>query len=85
MSMNPFKAKKSAPSPEEAMKKLRETEDMLSKKSEFIESQIQAQLATAKKHGTKNKRQALQALKKKRRLEKQQEQIGNFGRTFKCL
>lgn len=80
--MNPFKTKKSAPTPEEAMKKLRETEDMLSKKSEFIESQIQAQLATAKKHGTKNKRQALQALKKKRRLEKQQEQIGSYLLAF---
>ena len=62
--------------PEEAIQKLRETEEMLNKKSEFIETKIAAELANAKKFGTKNKRQALNALKKKKRLEKQQEQIG---------
>ncbi|CAG5113964.1 Oidioi.mRNA.OKI2018_I69.chr2.g8052.t1.cds [Oikopleura dioica] len=57
------------------MNKLRETEDMLTKKSEFIESQIQDQLALAKKHGMKNKKLALKALKKKRLLEAQQDKI----------
>ena len=65
-------------SPEEAIQKLRETEEMLNKKSEFIETKIAAELANAKKFGTKNKRQALNALKKKNRLQKQQEQIGSF-------
>ena len=49
---------------------------MLTKKSEFLEKKIETELATAKKHGTKNKRAALSALKRKKRLEKQQEQIG---------
>lgn len=71
-----FGSKKKEPTPEEAMNKLRETEDMLAKKSEFIEAQIQEQVGIAKKHGLKNKRLALQALKKKRRLEAQQVQIG---------
>lgn len=67
--------KKNQPSPQEAIQKLRETEDMLLKKSDFLEKKIESELATAKKHGTKNKRAALNALKRKKRLEKQQEQI----------
>jgi len=67
--------KKNQPSPQEAIQKLRETEDMLLKKSDFLEKKIEQELATAKKHGTKNKRAALNALKRKKRLEKQQEQI----------
>ena len=68
--------KKKPPSPQEAIQKLRETEDMLSKKQEFLEKKIETELASAKKHGTKNKRAALNALKRKKRLEKQLEQIG---------
>lgn len=45
-----------APSPQDAIQKLRETEDMLSKKQEFLEKKIEAELLTAKKNGTKNKR-----------------------------
>merc|ERR1712212_1307328 len=43
--------------------------------SDFLEKRIEQELASAKKHGTKNKRAALNALKRKKRLEKQQEQI----------
>merc|ERR1712226_430083 len=67
--------KNKQPSPQEAIQKLRETEDILLKKSDFLEKKIEQELATAKKHGTKNKRAALNALKRKKRLEKQQEQI----------
>ena len=70
--------KKKAPTPQEAIQKLRETEDMLTKKQEFMEKKIEQELASAKKHGTKNKRAALNALKRKKRLEKQLEQIGGF-------
>ncbi|NP_001085880.1 charged multivesicular body protein 4c [Xenopus laevis] len=63
------------PSAQEALFKLRETEEMLTKKQEYLEKKIELELATAKKHGTKNKRAALQALKKKKRLEKQLAQI----------
>ena len=44
------------PSPQQAIQKLRETEGMLSKKSEFLEKKIENELAAAKKHGMKNKR-----------------------------
>ena len=47
---------KAAPSPQEAIQKLREVEEMLSKKSEFLEKKSEQELATAKKNGTKNKR-----------------------------
>ncbi|XP_072371388.1 charged multivesicular body protein 4b [Scyliorhinus torazame] len=63
------------PSPQEAIQKLRETEDMLTKKQEFLEKKIDQELLTARKHGTKNKRAALQALKRKKRYEKQLAQI----------
>ncbi|XP_029001567.1 charged multivesicular body protein 4c [Betta splendens] len=63
------------PSPQEAIHRLRETEEMLTKKQEYLEKRIEQELALAKKHGTKNKRAALQALKKKKRLEQQLTQI----------
>ncbi|KAM9307797.1 charged multivesicular body protein 4c [Gastrophryne carolinensis] len=69
------KSKKGAPSAQEALFRLRETEEMLTKKQEYLEKKIQHELATARKHGTKDKRAALQALKRKKRLEKQLLQI----------
>ncbi|OXB58930.1 hypothetical protein ASZ78_012194 [Callipepla squamata] len=63
------------PSPQEAIQRLRDTEEMLSKKQEFLEKKIEQELAAARKHGTKNKRAALQALKRKKRYEKQLAQI----------
>lgn len=59
----------------EAIQKLRETEDMLIKKQEFLEKKIEIEMDIAKKNATKNKRVAIQALKKKKRLAKQLEQI----------
>ncbi|XP_070815775.1 charged multivesicular body protein 4b-like [Chaetodon trifascialis] len=64
-----------APTPQEAVQRLRETEEMLAKKQDFFEKKIQQELSTAKKNGTKNKRAALQALKRKKRYEKQLAQI----------
>ncbi|XP_022073951.1 charged multivesicular body protein 4b [Acanthochromis polyacanthus] len=64
-----------SPTPQEAIQKLRETEEMLAKKQEFLEKKIDHELMTAKKNGTKNKRAALQALKRKKRYEKQLTQI----------
>lgn len=77
--------KNKQPTPQEAIQKLRETEDMLTKKADFLEKRIEQELASAKKHGTKNKRAALNALKRKKRLEKQQEQIGKFTSTVEVL
>ena len=44
------------PSPQVAIQKLRETEEMLNKKSEFLEKKIEQETAQARKHGLKNKR-----------------------------
>lgn len=64
-----------APTPQEAVQRLRETEEMLAKKQDFLEKKIDHELMTAKKNGTKNKRAALQALKRKKRYEQQLAQI----------
>jgi len=64
-----------APTPQEAIQRLRETEEMLQKKSDFLEKKIEQELGIARKNGTKNKRAALQALKRKKRYEKQLQQI----------
>ncbi|XP_065166813.1 charged multivesicular body protein 4 [Atheta coriaria] len=64
-----------APTTGEAIQKLRETEEMLIKKQEFLEKKIELEITTAKKNASKNKRAAIQALKRKKRYEKQLQQI----------
>lgn len=53
-----------APTPQEAIQKLREVEEMLVKKSNFLEAKMTQEIATAKKHGTKNKRRKLRKMPK---------------------
>lgn len=50
------KKEPAAPSTAEAIQKLRETEDMLIKKQEFLESKIDNEVLIAKKNASKNKR-----------------------------
>lgn len=69
------KSKAKAPSPGEAIQKLREVEETLTKKQEYLEKKRDEELLIIKKNGTKNKRVSLQALKRKKRIEKQLEQI----------
>lgn len=69
------KSNDKAPTPQEAIEKLRAIEEMLIKKSEFLERKIQIELENAKKQGKANKRAALLALKRKKRFEKQLQQI----------
>ncbi|XP_050737112.1 charged multivesicular body protein 4c-like [Eriocheir sinensis] len=64
-----------APTAGEAIQKLRDTEEMLIKKQDFLEKKIQQEIKIAKQNGTKNKRVALQALKRKKRYDKQLQQI----------
>jgi hypothetical protein len=68
-------SKQSAPTPAEAIQKLREVEEMLHKKQEYLEKKQNEELDIIKKNGTKNKRVSLQALKRKKRIDKQLEQI----------
>ncbi|CAG0904539.1 unnamed protein product [Darwinula stevensoni] len=69
------KKKDAPPTTGDAIQKLRETEEMLIKKQDFLEAKIAQELQNAKKHGTKNKRAAISALKRKKRYEKQLQQI----------
>lgn len=64
-----------APTTSEAIQKLRATEEMLVKKQEYLEKKIEQELVIVKKNGTANKRVAIQALKRKKRYEKQLQQI----------
>jgi len=63
------------PTAGDAIQKLRETEEMLIKKQDFLEKKIQDEIKTARQNGTKNKRVAIAALKRKKRYEKQLQQI----------
>lgn len=47
---------RSSSSPQEAINRLRETEAMLTKKQEYLETRIEQEIMIAKKNGTKNKR-----------------------------
>ena len=49
-------SKEKAPSPQEAIQKIRDVEDLLNKKSQYLEKKIEGELDTARKNGTKNKR-----------------------------
>lgn len=69
------KKKEAAPTTQEAIQKLRATEDLLQKKSNHLETKIADEISAARKAGTKNRRVALNALKRKKRLEKQLLQI----------
>merc|ERR1711963_965925 len=59
----------------ESIQKLRENEEMLMKKQDFLEKKVDAETATARKNAKTNKRVALAALKRKKRYEKQLQQI----------
>lgn len=50
------KEKDEGPTPGEAIQKLRETEEMLYKKQEFLEKKIEEYTLLAKKNASKNKR-----------------------------
>ncbi|KAI6217119.1 Charged multivesicular body protein 4b [Aphelenchoides fujianensis] len=81
--MSIFSRKKEAASgTNESLKKIQDTEEMLQKKQEFLERKIEQELLTAKKHGTANKRMALQALKRKQQYQKQLAQIDGSLNTL---
>ncbi len=49
-------SKEKAPTPQEAIQKIRDVEDLLNKKSQYLEKKIEDELDIARKNGTKNKR-----------------------------
>jgi len=70
-----FKKKEESKTTAEAIQDLRQNEDMLLKKQEFLEKKIETEIETARKNAKTNKRLALTALKRKKRYEKQLQQI----------
>ena len=70
-----FGKKESAPSTPETINKLRDTEDMLLKKQEFLEQKVENEVSVARKNAKTKKRAALAALKRKKRFETQLRQI----------
>ncbi|KAJ2450394.1 ESCRT-III subunit protein snf7 [Coemansia sp. RSA 2336] len=75
--MDLFFKKKVDDSPKAAIIKLRETKDMLDKRERHLQTQIDNQLKTARANAVKNKRLAMAALKRKKTLETQMENISN--------
>lgn len=69
------KKKDKGPTTGEAIQKLRETEEMLHKKEEFLEKKIALELDNAKRNASSNKRAAILSLKRKKKYEKQLQQI----------
>ncbi|XP_061164507.1 charged multivesicular body protein 4b-like [Saccostrea echinata] len=69
-------------STEQAIQKLRDLEDLLNKKSVYLEENIQQETEKARSAGFKNKRVALKALKKKKNFEKQLTEVDNTLSTI---
>lgn len=66
---------KTAQTPQEAIQQLRDVEDVLNKKVEHLEAKIAEETNIARRDARTNKRNALNALKRKKRLEKTLQQI----------
>jgi len=82
MPFNLFGKKEATVDPMQAIQQLNDSSDMLEKKSSHLEKQIEKEIAEARRHGTKNKRMAMGALKRKKRLEAQLNQIDNTLTTI---
>lgn len=77
-----FRKKGKPPSAQDSLQSLQDTEELLIKKQEFLEVKIHSEIAIAKAHGSKNKRLALQALRRKKNFEKQLEHIDGVLNTI---
>ncbi|XP_049850818.1 charged multivesicular body protein 4c-like [Schistocerca gregaria] len=75
---------KSAPPPSETILKLRKTLEQLEKREDYLELKVKAELETAKKNASINRRAALMALKKKRIYEQQIEKMVNVRVTLEA-
>ena len=59
----------------EAIRRLTDTEELLTKKQEYLEEKIKQELCVARRDAKTNKRSALQALKRKKQCERQLRQV----------
>ncbi len=64
-----------APTTGQSIQSLRETEEMLNKKQQYLEKKIETEVANARRNAKTNKTAALAALKRKKRYEQQLQQI----------
>ncbi|XP_046568528.1 charged multivesicular body protein 4c-like [Haliotis rubra] len=62
-------------SPEEAIERLRNLQELLSKKTDYLENKVDSETKIALENRVKNKRAALQALRRRKRYEKQLQQV----------
>ncbi|CAG7834976.1 unnamed protein product [Allacma fusca] len=70
-----FGNKKKKQNTSDVIQNLRNMEDLLTRKQEYFEKKISDEIALAKKYGMTNKRAALQALLRKKRYQKQLQQL----------
>lgn len=80
--MRLFGKKKTTPSPQESIHRLRETIEMLTKREEFLEKKIEKELQIAKQNASKNKRVAMMALKRKKAYEVQVQKLSGARMTI---
>uniref|UniRef100_A0A914W7B8 SNF7 family protein n=1 Tax=Plectus sambesii TaxID=2011161 RepID=A0A914W7B8_9BILA len=76
------KKEPAAPTTQDALEQLHDTETLLLKKQEFLEHKINQELASAKKHGTSNRQLALRSLKRKRQYEGQLKKVDGMLSTM---
>jgi len=74
--------KKKAPSAKESIARLKDTIEMLEKREVYLQKKIEREIATARQHGTKNKKAAIAALKRKKIYEGEVEKIGGARMTI---
>ncbi|KAI0979652.1 hypothetical protein GJ496_001297 [Pomphorhynchus laevis] len=74
--------KENPPNPQEAAERITEIIDVMQKRQTFLEGKIDDCIVKAKRYGTKNKRQAIAALKEKKRFEKRLEQTDGIITTL---
>ncbi|XP_046367020.1 charged multivesicular body protein 4c-like [Haliotis rufescens] len=77
-----FWKRQNEPTPEEAIERLRNLQELLLKKSDYLESKIDAETKTALENRVKNKRGAIQALRRRKRWEKQLKQVDGTMATL---
>jgi charged multivesicular body protein 4 len=80
--MRLFGKKKSTPTPQDSIHRLRETIEMLTKREEFLEKKIEKELQIAKQNASKNKRVAMMALKRKKAYEAQVQKLSGARMTI---
>jgi len=80
--MKLFGKAKKAPSAKESIARLKDTIEMLEKREAYLQKKIEREITIAKQNGTKNKKAAIAALKRKRIYENELEKIAGARMTI---